>query len=188
MRAEGLFKIGELLRLTARLKMKAVVNWSNRFLEETDEKLILFARHKKAIAVLQKWVKAKHVTVDGSITGRNRYLAVQQFQNDPSTRLFIGSKAAIEILTLTAASTVGVVEFFWTPGEHLQLEGRPDRIGQKKTVWINYLIAANTIEENMCKILHKKQKVISAVLDGDSNINDLNLRQELLKVLEGKAE
>lgn len=189
MKAEKLVRVGELLRLAARLKMKAVVEWANRFLEETDEKLILFAVHKKAIAVLQKWVKGKSVTIDGSVRGKQREMAVRQFQNDPSTRVFIGNIRAAGIgITLTAASTVAFVEMYWVPGVHIQAEDRPHRIGQKNTVWINYLIALDTIEEDLCKILQKKQKVISAVLDGGSNPKDLNLYHELLKVIERKTK
>lgn len=189
LRAEKLVRVGELLRLVAKLKMKYVVNWANSFLEETDEKLILFAYHKAAIKILQKYVKAKHVTVDGSVTGKKRGLAVEQFQNDPKTRLFLGNiKAAGIGINLTAASTVGVVELYWVPGDMLQLEDRPHRIGQLNTVWINYLIAKNTIEEDLCKILQKKQKVISAVLDGGSNPKDLNLYNELLQVIERKIK
>jgi len=187
LKAEKLVMVGELLRLVAKLKMRAVVDWANKFLEETDEKLILFAFHKKAIKVLKNRVNAKNVVIDGSVTGRNRELAVRQFQNDPNTRLFIGNiKAAGIGITLTAASTIGFAEIYWVPGSHIQAEDRPHRIGQKNTVWINYLIAGNTIEEDLCKILQKKQKVISAVLDGGSNPQDLNLYKELLKVIERK--
>jgi len=188
-KSEKLVQVGYLLRLSAKLKMRSVVNWANRFLEETDEKLIMFAVHQKAIDVLKRRINAQSVVVNGSVTGRNRKVAVDQFQNDNKTRLFIGNiDAAGKGITLTAASTVGFAEIWWKPGAHIQAEDRPHRIGQKKTVWINYLIAGETLEEDLCKLLQKKQKVISAVLDGGPTPQDLNIYDELLSVLEEEAK
>lgn len=184
-KAQALIKIGYLLRIAARLKMKSVVDWANQFLEETDEKLILFAVHRKAIDVLQRRIKAHSVVVDGSVTGRKRKIAVDQFQNNRNTRVFIGNiKAAGVGITLTAASEVGFAEMYWRPGDHIQAEDRPHRIGQKNTVFINYFVARNTIEEDLCQILEKKQRIISSVLDGKQNPEDLNIYEDLLKIIE----
>lgn len=183
-KAAGLTRVGYLLRLCARLKFRGVVDWVNNFLETTDEKLVLFCVHSEAIRVLQKWCNAKSVTVDGTVTGRARQRAVEQFQKDKDTRLFIGNKAAYFGLTLTAASTVGVVEMSPVPGHMTQAEDRIHRIGQKKTAFIYYLIAADTVEERMCQILQQKQVVISQVMDGGPMPNDLNVYDELLKELE----
>ena len=188
-KSEKLVQVGYLLRLAAKLKIRSVVDWANRFLEDTDEKLIMFTVHQKAIGVLKRRINAQSVIVDGTITGRNRKIAVDQFQNDPKTRLFIGNiEAAGKGINLTAASTVGFTEISWRPGSHIQAEDRPHRIGQTETVWINYLIAGETLEEDLCKLLQKKQEVISAVLDGGPTPQDLNLYDELLKVLEEKAK
>ena len=184
-KVEKLARVGYLLRLIAKLKLRSVVDWANRFLEETDEKLILFAVHKKCIDVLERRIHAQSVTVDGSVTGRKRQVAVDQFQNDKKTRVFIGNiKAAGVGITLTAASEVGFVEFWWNPGTHAQAEDRPHRIGQKKTVWANYFVATGTIEHDLCKLLQKRQAVISTVLDGGTMQTDLNLWDELVQVLE----
>lgn len=184
-RAEKLVQVGYLLRLAARLKMRSVVDWANRFLRESDEKLILFAVHTKAIELLQRRVEAKSVTIDGSVTGRRRELAKDQFQRDPKTRLMIANiKAGGVGLTLTASSTVGFTELWWRPGDHIQAEDRIHRIGQTKVSWIYYLIAGGTIEERLCRILQEKQAVISAVLDGGPVGADLNIYEELLDELE----
>jgi SWI/SNF-related matrix-associated actin-dependent regulator 1 of chromatin subfamily A len=53
-KATALARTGDLLRLAAKLKLKGVVGWCNRFLEETDEKLIIFAVHKKCIQVVSE--------------------------------------------------------------------------------------------------------------------------------------
>lgn len=186
-KAEKLARVGYLLQLSAKLKIRGVVNWANNFLSETDEKLIMFAIHTKAIDVLQRRIAAKSVVIDGSITGRLRHAAVEQFQKDVKTRLCIGNiHAAGVCINLNAASEVGIMEIPWRPGDLAQAEDRPHRIGQTNTVFINYLIAQNTIEEDLCKLLQKKQGVISSVLDGGPTETDINIYDALLQVLEGR--
>ena len=191
MKAEELVKVGYLLRLTARLKMRSVIGWVNRFLEETDEKLVLFAIHKRAIEVLcgtnkdgEERIPYKKVLVDGSVTGRRRFSAVEQFQKDPKTRLIVGNIHALGVgVTLTAASTVTIAELPWSPGVCTQAEDRCHRITQDKTTFVNYLVAPDTIEEKLCNLLQKKQMILSSVLDGTEETKDLDLYNELVKSL-----
>ncbi|MFW6172004.1 MAG: helicase-related protein, partial [Planctomycetota bacterium] len=181
LRAAAVTKIGYLLRLTGRLKCKAVVRWANRFLRETDEKLILYAVHRKMIAALARRVRAKHVIVDGSVTGRMRKAAVDQFQGDANTRLLIGNLQAGGVgLTLTASSTVGFAELYWRPADHVQAEDRIHRIGQENDCWINYLVAGGTIEETLCRVIQEKQQVLNSVLDGRP-VEDLDVWDQLIK-------
>jgi len=187
LKVEGLTQAGYLLRLTARLKAKSVVEWATRFLQESDEKLILFAIHKKMINVLRRRVPFKNVVVDGSVTGKKRYAAVHQFQHDKPTRLFIGNLWAAGVgITLTAARTVGFSELWWRPGDFAQASDRPHRIGQKQTVWINYLIAAGTFEEKLCHVLQQKQEHITATLDSGDSSGDINIMSLLRKAFGGK--
>lgn len=189
-KAQKLYEIGELLRLITRLKLKGVVDWANDFLSQSSEKLVLFANHRKAIDVLQRRVEFKSVTIDGSVSGRKRELVKTQFQNDPNIRLLIANTKAVGVGTdglQKACSTAGVVELPWKPADIDQLEGRLHRLLQQNTVWINYLIAGDTLEERLCRILQEKQKVISSTLDGGPTPHDLNLYDELLKELEREA-
>lgn len=185
-KAVQLTRLGYLLELVAKLKIRGVVDWANRFLEETDEKLILFAIHKKAVDVLQRRINGKSVVIDGSITGQQRFKAVEQFQKDKSTRLCVANIHAGGIgVTLSAASELGIMEFPWRPGDILQAEDRPHRIGQTNTVFVNFFIALGTLEEKLCRTLEDKQGVVSSVLDGGKTSGDLNLHEMLLKEIEG---
>ncbi|MGH8120118.1 MAG: SNF2-related protein, partial [Gammaproteobacteria bacterium] len=75
LRAERLVRSGYLKRLTARLKLRAVMEWTDQFLEESDDKLILFAIHKSIVRNLMERYSSITVKLDGSITGRNRQYA-----------------------------------------------------------------------------------------------------------------
>jgi len=184
-RSEALVQLGYLKRLAARLKLRAAVDWVNRWIESyPTEKIVLFAVHRKAIEALQHRIKAKMVTVDGSITGRKRKTAVQQFQQDSRTKVFLGNiRATGTSITLTAATTVAFIELDWVPAVHTQAEDRIHRIGQREKSWIWYLVAAGTIEERLCKILEQKQRVVTSTLDGFGKADELDVYKQLLKQL-----
>lgn len=186
-KAEKVTKVSYLLQLIARLKLRGVVDWANNFLAENpQDKLIMFAIHQKALRVLERRIEAKSVTVDGNVVGRDRQSVIDQFQKDPKTRVFIGSTAAGVGINLTAASDIGIAQFPWRPGDLTQWVGRAHRIGQTRTVNANYLVAADTIEVDQCRLLYRKQKTLSAVLDGGDTPENISIYDELLRVIEGR--
>jgi len=164
--AQALAEIEGLKQLAVKGKLKQCINWIRDFLE-SDEKLVVFATHKFVIEELMKAFPKIAVKVDGSVTGKNRQLAVDSFQKLSTVRLFVGNiKAAGVGITLTAASNVAFIELPWTPGDLVQAEDRVHRIGQKNSVNIHYLLASETIEERIAKLIDKKRKILDSVLDG----------------------
>jgi len=183
-KAEQLVKIGYLKRLAAQLKMKSILKWIDNFLEESDDKLVLYCIHKNIIKQIYDKYKKISVVVDGSVTGEKRKKAVLAFQNNKKIKLFIGSiKAAGVVITLTASNTLAFVELDFVPANHIQAEDRIHRIGQKYNASIYYLIAKNTIEVPLCALIQKKQKIVDSVLDGDNITNELNIFDKLEKIL-----
>ncbi len=164
--AAALAEIEGLKQLAVKGKLKQCINWIRDFLE-SDEKLVVFCTHKFVVNALMEEFPKIAVKVDGSVTGKNRQLAVDSFQKLSTVRLFVGNiKAAGVGITLTAASNVAFIELPWSPGDVDQAGDRVHRIGQKNSVTIYYLLAAGTIEERIAKLIDKKRKVLDSVLDG----------------------
>ena len=164
--AMALTEIETLKQLAVKGKMKQVINWINDFLE-SGEKLVIFAVHHFVIDMLMKEFKEIAVKIDGSVTGINRQRAVDDFQTNRNTKLFIGNiKAAGVGITLTATSKVVILELPWTPGELEQAIDRVHRIGQENKVIAYFLLALDTIEEKIAALLDKKRKILDSVLDG----------------------
>lgn len=183
-RAERLVKAGYLKRLAAKLKLPQVIEWTENFLAESDGKLVLFGVHKKVIHTLYDRFKHLSVVVDGGVTGKDRQRAVDQFQNNPKIRLFIGNIQAAGIgLTLTAASTLAFMELGWTPGSLLQAEDRIHRIGQKNAANIYYLVAKSTIEEKLLAVVQRKSDIFTAAIDGKQTNKQFNVFDLLMKEL-----
>lgn len=178
--AETLVAIEKLKQLSFAGKLKHVLNWIEDFLESGD-KLIVMAVHKNAIDAIMNKFPGISVKVDGSVSGVNRQKAVDEFQNNPNIKLFVGNiKAAGVGLTLTAASSLAFVELPWTPGDLDQASDRPHRIGQKNAVNVYYLLSQNTIEQKIANLIDKKREVLSQVLDG-KQVNEESLITELIE-------
>ena len=186
-KAEKLVQMGYLKRLAAQLKTKPVLEWIDNFLEESDSKLVLYCIHKNIIDTLYNKYRKISAVVDGSITGRRRMMAVHTFQNDKRIRLFIGNIRAAGVgFTLTAADTLAFVELDFVPGNHTQAEDRIHRIGQKNVASIYYLIAKDTIEENLCQLIQRKQKVLDATLDGGRVADEFDVFDKLEAIIREK--
>lgn len=185
-KAEHLVKIEALKQLAVKGKLKQAINWIKDFIED-GSKLVVFAVHKEVIDQLMKEFKEIAVKIDGSTPTPERHKAVEAFQSDPNIKLFIGNIQAAGVgLTLTAASAVAFLELPWTPGELQQAEDRCHRIGQKNSVNIYYLLAENSVEYKLAKLLDKKKEVLSAVIDGKP-VEEKSLISELIEsYLEGK--
>lgn len=182
--AGHLTQIEVLKQVAAKGKLKSAFEWIHNFLKSSNQKLIIFATHKVIISEIMKEFGTNiTVKIDGSTPKHFRQDIVTRFQNDKRTRLFVGNyKAAGVGITLTAASNVLLLEYPWTPGELAQAIDRAHRIGQKNAVNVYYAIARNTIEDKLVRMLDKKMKVVSGVLDG-KNMEDTSSLEEIVKML-----
>ena len=188
-KAIQIVKIGELKRIAAKLRLASSQEWIKNFLESSDSKLIVFAVHKKIIEPLRKRFGNSCVVIDGSIVGQQRQNAVDKFQKSSSVRLLIGNIQAAGLgLNLTAADTVAFVEMGWTPGEHTQAEDRIHRIGQRNAASCYYHVAEGTIEEDLCRILQGKQKVLDATLDGKEQLEENNVFDLLIEAINNRKD
>ena len=176
-----LARFEKLKQIAARGKIKAALNWIEDFLV-TGEKLVTFAVHHEILDTLNEYpFETKSVKIDGRTPTNKRDEIAQQFQTDEEIGLFIGGLRAVkEGMDLFAASNSCFLELGWTPGEHNQAEDRLHRIGQKNAVTAWYLVAENTIEEEIAEILDEKRAVLTMILDGEE-VDQGSLLTELLK-------
>lgn len=167
---EQLAKIEYLRQIAVKGKMKQVKDWIRNFLG-SGEKLVVFATHKETIETLMSEFSECAVKIDGSVSSENRQAAVDAFQNDPETRLFVGNIQAAGVgITLTAASDVVFLELGWTPALHDQAEDRCHRIGQKNAVNIYYLMAERTIDASIAAMLESKREVIDQITEDENTL------------------
>ena len=131
-------------------------------------------------------IKSVRLTGEDDMDARQE--AVDAFQSDPETKVFVANiKAGGVGLNLTAASHVMFADMEWSPAIHDQATDRAHRIGQKGTVNVYYYVCEQTIEEDIVEILQRKLQTIQAVIDGKDAPEDGSLGAEFLERLKARV-
>lgn len=147
-------------------KVPLVIKHIKSILDDTEQKIVIFAWHKSVIQSLKDMLSDYNpVLLTGEMSHKVKQLSVDKFQTDSSVKVFIGNiKAAGTGITLTAASTVVFVELDWVPGNITQAEDRCHRIGQTDSVLVQHLVVKGSIDSYLVEAIIKKQKVIERIL------------------------
>ncbi len=182
-KAKALIRIGQLKKLAAELKLNQVVDWIDCHFE-TGKKLVVFGHHIELLETLRdRLQKYKPVLVNGNVSEKSRRVLIKKFCSQDSCRLFIANmkSAGTGVNGLQrVCDTMAVVEMGFNPAEHNQAEARLDRLEQKNPVSIHYLIARNTIEEDLCRLIYAKQQILDEVVDGSKSADgDFSIFEQL---------
>ncbi len=111
----------------------------------------------------------RYCHLDGST--KDRMSVVRQFNAEPDITVFLISlKAGGTGLNLTGADMVIHFDPWWNPAVEDQATDRAYRIGQKRTVYAQKLIARDTVEEKVLALQRKKKAVIDATLETDEQV------------------
>jgi len=182
----NLVRITALRDAVSKIKFESTASWLDNFLESgTGEKVIVFAEHIEMVEKLYARYQDVAVKIRGGVSVEERQNAVDSFQNDPKVRVFVANMtAASEGLTLTAASDVVFCELGWTPAIHEQCASRCyGRVNDMHGATAWYLLAPETIDEDMYSLLDKKKKVVNSVTDGVDVEEQGSIIGELVKTL-----
>ena len=169
LKGEVMVRIGILKDITARGKLKEVIDFVKDF-RENGKKIILFCNlHEIVDRLMIAFPSA--VCVTGRQNMQEKQASVDAFQKNPKTDVIICSiKAASAGITLTAASDVAFIELPWTYADCDQAKSRAHRIGQKDSVNCYYLLGRRTIDQKLYRIIEEKKHISNAVLGAEDNI------------------
>ncbi|MDG6938538.1 MAG: DEAD/DEAH box helicase [Nitrososphaerota archaeon] len=166
--AEAIAKGARLRKLAGVGKVKAVVEWARNLMEETGEKLVVFAWHREVVDAIAEAFEGS-AKVSGGMPAAAKQAEVDRFQEDGACRIIVGSlKAMGEGYTLTAARHVAFAELHFVPADmDDQGVGRLWRYGQDREVFPWWLVAGGTVDtEWILPMLESKAEVCAAGLDG----------------------
>lgn len=113
-------------------------------------------------------------SVDGRVRGNERQKAIDRFETEEDSFIFMLSTRAGGVgINLTAADTCIIFDSDWNPQNDVQAQARCHRIGQTKQVRIYRLITSRSFETEMFDRASKKLGLEQAVLGTfDSNDDD----------------
>lgn len=171
MRGEVMVRINILRQISARGKVRDVIEFVKDF-RENGKKIILFCSLHEVVDQLKRYFPTA-VSVTGRDSQDEKQRAVDAFQNNPKADIIICSiKAAGVGLTLTASSNVAFVEFPWTYADCCQCEDQAHRIGQKDSVTCYYFLGRRTIDEKVYRIIQEKKNIANAVTGSTEDIEE----------------
>jgi SWI/SNF-related matrix-associated actin-dependent regulator of chromatin subfamily A-like protein 1 len=141
---------------------------------EEDKKVIIFTTFTDELLELQEHFGNQCVVHNGSMSDKDKQFSVDEFQNNPKKKVFIGNIMSAGVgITLTAADTVIFNSFDWVPGNNEQAEDRSYRIGQKNNVSVYYQLFEDTISTRMWYTLKHKKNVIDQIIGNNNDIDDI---------------
>lgn len=170
--SEAIVKVGYLRRIVGEGKVAAAVDWIDRAVR-IGEPVVVFLEHQAVLDRLTKGLtqqRIRYVVLDGSASTRDRQDAVDAFQRN-DIPVFIGTRAAKEGITLTAARHLLFLERYWTSADEEQAEDRIRRIGQKHPTTIWFLHATETIDDRIDEIVQNKRVVVRQAI-GSPDIDE----------------
>ena len=130
-------------------------------------KLVIFSTFKQTVYELAERLKQYKIVI---ATGDQKDFEIEnakkQFQEDPSTQVFIGTwqKCGTGI-TLTAASYLIFMDTPFTEAEFTQASDRIYRIGTKESVFIYNLVTRYTVDERVLELVTDKGAIADYVVD-----------------------
>ena len=168
----GLFDGGYLSDIGASCpKLDAVVNYISEHLE-TDEnsKVVVFASYLGVLPLIQERLllkKIKSRLYSGEMNAKAKEEAKVDFQTSKEVRVLISSDAGGYGVDLPQANLLVNYDLPWSSGAAVQRNSRIRRTSSTwKTVIIQDFLALNSIEERQHEMLHQKNNVAEAVIDG----------------------
>jgi SWI/SNF-related matrix-associated actin-dependent regulator 1 of chromatin subfamily A len=172
-------KLTKVRQIIADEKIEQTIELAENIVEQ-DKKVIIFCNFTDSLNKITEHFGKAAVKLDGSMSKVERQNSVDQFQENPKVKVFVGNiKAAGVGITLTAAEAVIMNDLSFLPSDHAQAEDRAYRYGQKNNVLVYYPIFENTIEGIIYDILNNKKQVIATVM-GD-NQHPADAAEEILQ-------
>jgi len=147
-------------------------------------KMLIFSQFVSMLDLIQKELTKRKINFI-SLTGRtkNREAVVNEFQNNPSIKIFLISlKAGGTGLNLTEADYVYLVDPWWNPAVENQAIDRSHRIGQNKNVTAIRLICPGTVEEKILKMQESKKELTKTLVKEDSSFLKSLSKENLLSL------
>lgn len=135
------------------------------------EKVIVFSVYKEETLLLKERLRMYNPAyIDGDLSSKAAQAQCDQFQEDPKTKILIGSLfATMESYTMTAANHVFFMDQSWTVTDNEQAWGRAHRRGQIKTTNVIVPYCERTIDERVLEIHAEDSALIHEVVDGGSS-------------------
>ena len=135
---------------------------------EAGDKVLVFSHHLNTLDYAGKLMTkagVKYSRIDGKVLPTDRQQITKDFNSGDVQVCLISTSAGGQGLNHHGANRVEILDEHFNPMYEEQAVGRAYRIGQKKPVFVYYLIAAGTFEELVQNQSVFKQQLARRVVD-----------------------
>ena len=140
-------------------------------LSRSAGKVVFFAKHVDVMDTAEQLFAKRgigHASIRGDQTTRVRQKNIDAFVNDEEVHVIVCSLTAAGVgINLQVASNVVLAELSWTAAEQTQAIDRVHRIGQDQPVTAWRVIAAQTLDARVARLIGTKEGLAARALDGD---------------------
>lgn len=159
-----LAKMSRMRHMTGLAKIPATKEYVEQFMDQNEDKLVVFAHHQDVQQILFDWATEKYgqemyvgkITAD--MDSAKRQDTQDQFNSNKRAILIASALAAGEGLNLQTCDNCVMHERQWNPANEEQQEGRFIRIGSTAAkVNAQYVLAADTIDDLFDGIVERKR-------------------------------
>lgn len=180
--SKGLAAMMALRQKTGLLKVKSVVEYTRYAINDLEEQVVISSFFHNTTDALSKYLDDEnidYVVIDGTISTDEKEKRRLQFQRGEVPVIITSVKEGISLHANEESSNATsnprrliFTDTQWSPGSHLQIEGRISRNGQAGSVTIPYL--ADTIDEKMTTTL-LSGLASQSIIQGDNQEDQLKL-------------
>eukprot|EP00752_Nemacystus_decipiens_P012660 g11214.t1 len=158
------------------VKLDALVrDMDTTLLHDPASKFVIFSQYPQVVDRAGEVLQARGIrstSIVGGRTRQERSSAVSLFTTEPSIKVILlttGSAAAG--LTLTAASTVYMLDPVWSAADEAQALNRAHRIGQTQTVRCVVFYMRDSVEERLLALRNSKGNFAQFLESADSMVS-----------------
>ena len=137
---------------------------------DLGHKVVIFCSFDEELNTIKEAFKDICVVHNGKMLTKRKNKSVEEFQNNPNIKVFIGNIQTAGVgLTLIASDVAIFNSFSWVSGDNLQAEDRIHRLNQKKNVTIYYQVFSDTFYKEMFDKVRGKQEIIDNIIVSEKN-------------------
>lgn len=171
---QGSPKLDELARLLEELCLQ-----SNR-------KAVVFSQWALMTEMVESLVRGMGlgcVRLHGGVPSHKRGELMEKFQQDDAIQVFISTDAGGVGLNLQSATALINLDMPWNPAVLDQRIARIHRLGQKQKVQIFLLLAEDSYEQQVARLVKGKRDLFDNVIDPDASEDVVGVSKKMLETL-----
>ena len=137
---------------------------------DLGHKVVIFCSFDEELNTIKEAFNDICVVHNGKMLAKRKDKSVEEFQNNPDIKVFIGNIQSAGVgLTLVASRVAIFNSFSWVSGDNLQAENRIHRLNQKNDVTIYYQVFSDTFYKEMFDKVRGKQEIIDNIIVSEKN-------------------